>query len=613
LQYPSLIFQMGLFPSSTDRFGISRILIAYLILTQNLVTAQCPALSGPCRCAPSIFEPVAILCENAGSLSNALQAIAPARNIPIDSLTIVDTAISTIPANAFQGLTILRLVLNRNTLGSIDDQAFNGPLLDSLVELDLNDNNLGQIPQLGVPHLRNLRKLYLNRNRISQLSPGAFSAYQSRDLLLKLSLAGNRLTDGALGDATVFRPLRSLQELSLETNALSAIPSAALVNQRETLTNLNLGLNNINEVPVGALDFPSLTSLSLEFNGITVIVPQAFQGVPNLQFLYMTGNKFPSWQPEMFRFVGQMRTLGIGETPISVIPANAFQHMPNLIRLEMSEAAVDTIERGAFQRTPAIQAIVLNKNRLSQIRADFFAGLNDLYSVDVQGNRIDDVEPLGFANLPSLTHLDISYNQLQTMPANTFDNTFAPKPNDRRVIYACANPWLCDSGLEWFRRLLRDNLDIDIDKPGCVSSCAAGVNGCPIPGTPLRAPDNCAIQDNPQPQPYTGTALSLVGWIILAIIMTILLISICLLALVRYGVSHRRKKQKDQEIMEAEHMPAPYPALGIMPAASSLYISNASHHQQSMSIMDRPYATTTVDLDLPTAHTLDDRPASYFY
>lgn len=80
----------------------------------------------------------------------------------------------------------------------------------------------------------------------------------------------------------------------------------------------------------------------------------------------------------MFRFVPQLRTLGIGETPISVIPANAFevssspfeedvfQYIPHLIRLEMSEAAVDTIERGAFQRTPNIQAIVLNKNRLTQ-------------------------------------------------------------------------------------------------------------------------------------------------------------------------------------------------------------------------------------------------------
>ena len=108
-----------------------------------------------------------------------------------------------------------------------------------------------------------------------------------------------------------------------------------------------------------------MTSLSLEFNGITVIIPQAFQGVPNLQYLYLTGNKFPSWQPEMFRYVNQLRTLGIGETPISVIPSNAFVHTPNLIRLEMSEAAVDTIERGAFQQTPLIQAIVLNKNRLT--------------------------------------------------------------------------------------------------------------------------------------------------------------------------------------------------------------------------------------------------------
>uniref|UniRef100_A0A1I7X9P6 LRRNT domain-containing protein n=1 Tax=Heterorhabditis bacteriophora TaxID=37862 RepID=A0A1I7X9P6_HETBA len=342
-----------------------RVVVLLALYTASTV-AQCPALSAPCRCTPSIYEPVAIICENAGSLSNALQAIQSARDIPIDSLMIMDTAISSIPANAFQSFKILRLVLNRNTLQNIDDQAFNGPLLDSLVELDLNDNNLGQIPQMGVPRLRNLRKLYLNRNRINTLSSNGFASYESKDLIIKLSLAGNRLTDQTLGETAVFRPLRMLQELSLETNTLTSIPSSALVNQRTTLTNLNLGLNTINEVPVGALDFPSLTSLSLEFNGITVIPPQAFQGVPNLQYLYLTGNKFPSWTPEMYRYITQLRTLGIGETPISVIPNNAFLHISNLIRLEMSEAAIDTIERGAFQKIPHIQAIVLNKNRLSQ-------------------------------------------------------------------------------------------------------------------------------------------------------------------------------------------------------------------------------------------------------
>ncbi|CAJ0571523.1 unnamed protein product, partial [Mesorhabditis spiculigera] len=394
----------------------------------------------------------------------------------IDSLMIVDTAVPSLPANAFQGFTILRLALNRNTLSNIDDNAFNGELLESLVELDLGDNNLGQVPQTGVTKLQNLRKLYLYRNKISNLPANSFAAWESKDLIVKISLAGNRLTDRSLGDSTVFRPFKLLQELSLETNALTQIPSAALVNQRLTLTNLNLGLNNISNVPVGALDLPMLTSLSLEFNGITVITPQAFQGVPNLQYLYVTGNKFPSWQPEMFRFVPYLRTLGIGETPISVIPNNAFQYIPNLLRLEMSEAAVDTIERGAFQRTPKIQAIVLNKNRLSQIRADFFQGLNDLYSIDVGANRISNTENLAFANLPTIQHLDISYNQLQTMPNDVFQNSFLPQPDERRVIYACA------------------------------------------------------------------------------IIMTILMISICMLALIRYGISHKRKKQKDQEIEEDRYL-----------------------------------------------------------
>lgn len=63
----------------------------------------------------------------------------------IDSLTILDTAIPSLPRGAFSGWTILRLVLNRNTLSQVDQGAFEGVLLDSLVELDLSDNLLANI------------------------------------------------------------------------------------------------------------------------------------------------------------------------------------------------------------------------------------------------------------------------------------------------------------------------------------------------------------------------------------------------------------------------------------------------------------------------------------
>ncbi|PIO67428.1 hypothetical protein TELCIR_10821 [Teladorsagia circumcincta] len=78
------------------------------------------------------------------------------------------------------------------------------------------------------------------------------------------------------------------------------------------------------------------------------------------------------------------------------------------------------------------------------------------------------------------------YNQLQTLPENVFMNSFLPRPNDRRVIYCCGNPWFCNNDLLWFRQLLRDNLDIDIEKPGCLAVCAASPTGCPAEGTPLR-------------------------------------------------------------------------------------------------------------------------------
>ncbi|PIC28151.1 hypothetical protein B9Z55_020160 [Caenorhabditis nigoni] len=159
------------------------------------------------------------------------------------------------------------------------------------------------------------------------------------------------------------------------------------------------------------------------------------------------------------------------------------------------------------------------------------------------------------------------------------------------------NPWYCNSELEWFRTLLRDNLDIDVEKPGCLAVCQSSPNGCPVEGTPLRSVDFC--QNNEEAQPLVGRALSMVGWIILAVIMTILLISICLLAMVRYGMSHQRKKQKDAEVAAEEYH--------AQTTATSIY--NAP-----ISVVDRPYSTVPpVNLDLPAAYTLDDRPNNYLY
>lgn len=82
------------------------------------------------------------------------------------------------------------------------------------------------------------------------------------------------------------------------------------------------------------------------------------------------------------------------------------------------------------------------------------------------------------------------------------------------------------------------------------------------------------------------------------------------MALVRYGMSHRRKKQKDQELEEDAR---------VMSSAGERLPATEEQHSVSASIYagavaDRPYSTVPpVNLDLPMAHTLDDRPSTYLY
>lgn len=333
----------------------------FALLAPSVVLGQCPQVGSPCICTSSIYEPVSIICDNAGSLSNALRALANVRNVQITTLSILNTPITNLPSNAFQGLNVLRLALNRNSMRSMDPQAFSGTLQESLTILDLKDNPLGAVPQSGVSQLKKLKSLILARTGITALPPRAFSNYASREFLGKIDLSGNRITQI---DSTVFAGLPNLEEVTLASNLLTSIPTSAFSEQRNRMVNLNLGNNNITSVPTGALDFPNLHSLSLEFNGIPNLTPEAFRGVPSLLYLWIGGNNFPVWNSELFRYVGGLQTLGIGNSPIKRIPANAFQFIPSLVRLEMSEAAVDTIDQGALQRARDIQVITLNKNSL---------------------------------------------------------------------------------------------------------------------------------------------------------------------------------------------------------------------------------------------------------
>lgn len=345
--------------------------------------SQCPTtVQPPCSCTSTLHEPVNILCDGVISLQSALTAIGPVGIGLIDSLTISNTSIPVLPPGAFQYLNVKRLVLNRNDLSQIHPQAFKGRIVNTLEELDLRNNNLGQIPSVGISAVLNLRTLILARNGISSIAPRTFDQYQSKSVLTKLDLSANQLQDV---DPLAMVGLTAIEQMNLDKNFLNTVPTAALRQLRylkgmlpylscailiiifSTLEDLSLGANQLSEIPNGALSLPSLKSLSLEVNHIAFIDPEVFRGVPNLLYLYLSANKFPAIPAEMFRHVPKLRVLTIGNNErIREVPSDAFRHIPGLVRLEMSECSIDIIDADAFQKIPKVQVLVLNRNRLQR-------------------------------------------------------------------------------------------------------------------------------------------------------------------------------------------------------------------------------------------------------
>ncbi|KAG7279851.1 hypothetical protein CRUP_016178 [Coryphaenoides rupestris] len=134
----------------------------------------------------------------------------------------------------------------------------------SLESLDLSHNHLALIPA-GLP--RSLQNLSILHNALSHIP--AFSFRHLRPGLRSLRLSHNALGDAGVSHVAFVGTYRSLTELHLDHNGLTAVPR--IVRQFKKLQDLRLDGNHIRTVKKWALCPPrnagsSLSSLRLENN-----------------------------------------------------------------------------------------------------------------------------------------------------------------------------------------------------------------------------------------------------------------------------------------------------------------------------------------------------------
>lgn len=317
----------------------------------SMVSTQCPwqreiqELQSACLCSYNLGHELSVQCDIVDwtKLISALNK--HTRNTAIDLLYVNNSTIGTLRDLVFVNLKIHNIQLSGCKIKSVSSDAFKGQE-QHLKNLNLQDNDLIEVPVESLRSLRALSLLDLSHNRIGNVPPGAFETL-SKLTTLKLSDNNITLQDGAL------RGLEdSLKNLNLKGTRQKQLPKA--IRGMRTLAFLDLSQNSLRELPGedGSSSFEgldSLTALNLERNLIQTLRENAFDGVRNtLSSLSLLNNLLSDFPTKAMSTLSELRVLDIGFNLLTELPTNAFKGNPSITLLALDGNPLSTIPFAAL-------------------------------------------------------------------------------------------------------------------------------------------------------------------------------------------------------------------------------------------------------------------------
>ncbi|CAH0590056.1 unnamed protein product [Chrysodeixis includens] len=348
-------------------------------------------------------------------------------------LDISSSNIETVENEAFRNLNyLLFLNVSNNNIKMLNPKSFlTSETRNNFVqELDLSRNVLTEISS-EFHELNNLKKLYLQNNRISVIEDDSFMNSKN---LVYLNLKNNRLK---LLNLTLTN-LKALKVLDIsnnfllklsgyEVNRLSSINifnashneiesvESNSFNQAYTLQKLDLSYNHIKTTieTVMFINNDKLEYIDLYSNNITIIQDRAFNHC-NLSYLNLERNNITGAIGEYtFNGLIGISILDLSKQNISQIKNNAFSTMEQLVHLNLSTNHIEIIENASFVNT-TVQVLDLSHNQVSDL---YFLqnGLSNLTELYINNNLITVVPKYSFRNQTELKSLDLSMNRITTI------------------------------------------------------------------------------------------------------------------------------------------------------------------------------------------------------
>ena len=330
------------------RAAVTLLVGAWLLIGAS---AQCPwqldvvELQSSCLCSYNLGHELSVQCDIVEwpKLLSVLHKYST--NIPLDLLYVNNSTIGVLRNSAFANLRIHNIQLSGCKIKTILGDAFKGQE-QYLKNLNLQDNDITEVPVDSLRHLRMLSLLDLSYNRITNVSAGSFSTLNK---LTTLKLSDNNVT---LHDEAFHGLENSLKNLNLKGTRLTDVPQA--IRGLKTLAFLDMSQNSIRELPgSGGLrtfeGLESLTALNLERNLIQKMTENAFFGIRNtLSSLSLLTNLIADFPTDAMKTLSELRVLDIGFNLITKLPTDAFVGNPSITLLALDGNLLPTIPHQAF-------------------------------------------------------------------------------------------------------------------------------------------------------------------------------------------------------------------------------------------------------------------------
>ncbi|KFW12547.1 PREDICTED: extracellular matrix protein 2, partial [Eurypyga helias] len=164
---------------------------------------------------------------------------------------------------------------------------------------------------------------------------------------------------------------------------------------------------------------PDLTSLDLTGNSITAISDEAFNGVPNLEWIDLSKNNItsPGIGPHAFKILKKLKRL--------YLDGNMLVHIPSELPSTLEE-------------------IKINENHLHAIDEDGLQDLKNLVTLELEGNKLNEanVSPVAFYPLKSLSYLRLGRNKFRITPQGlpaTLEELYLENNQIEEVSEICFN------------------------------------------------------------------------------------------------------------------------------------------------------------------------------